>query len=62
MDLMIEDNLANIRCAQNARVWPGWSPERCHSQANQTGDVQQACVDAPEFVQFGEDCSRIVQR
>ena len=62
VDLIVEDNLANIGCTQNEPVWTCWTPERCHWQANQTGDVQQACIDAPEFIQFGEDCGSIVQR
>jgi hypothetical protein len=62
VDLIIEDNLANSGCTQNESVWTGWSPERCHWHANQTGDVQEACIDAPEFVQFSEDCGSIVKR
>ena len=27
VDLIIEDNLANIGCTQNEPIWTGWSPE-----------------------------------
>lgn len=40
VDLMVEDNVANIGCAQNEPVGTGWSPKRCHGQADQTGDME----------------------